>query len=278
MTREEQLFFCKKCIHRKMDMQQGLICNLTSQKATFQNECSDFKHDETVKEFKGLELRPNGKRAKILLIFIWIVLGLEVIGILSSILQYNLLQIVTNGGTITSEEAEINDLREQIIGVIYLVAYIISGITFIMWFRRAYFNLHQRLNYLTFSEGWAAGSWFVPILNFFRPFQIMKELYVETKKYLNKKNDTLQLDLSTKFLSLWWILWIIYGILGQIIFRLSGNAYTINELTTLTILNIIGGLVGVGLSNVTLIVINDYSKVEKLLLLDDEKNPTKTDI
>ena len=50
MTREEQLFFCKKCLNRKMDMKQGLICSLTGDKAKFQNECPDFKHDETVKE------------------------------------------------------------------------------------------------------------------------------------------------------------------------------------------------------------------------------------
>jgi len=49
MTREEQLIFCKKCLNRKMDMKQGLICNLTGQKATFENECADFKIDETVK-------------------------------------------------------------------------------------------------------------------------------------------------------------------------------------------------------------------------------------
>ncbi len=50
MTREDQLFFCKKCLNRKMDMKQGLICNLTEVKAAFQSECPDFKLDETVKE------------------------------------------------------------------------------------------------------------------------------------------------------------------------------------------------------------------------------------
>ena len=62
MTREEQLFFCKKCTHRKMDMKQGLICSLTSEKAKFLKDCSDFKLDETVKE-KPLDdkegLRPD---------------------------------------------------------------------------------------------------------------------------------------------------------------------------------------------------------------------------
>lgn len=49
MTREDQLTFCKKCTNRKMDMQQGLICSLTGEKANFENECPDFNLDESVK-------------------------------------------------------------------------------------------------------------------------------------------------------------------------------------------------------------------------------------
>lgn len=50
MTREEQLVFCKKCLNRKMDVQQGLICKLTGQKADFESDCGDFDPDESVKE------------------------------------------------------------------------------------------------------------------------------------------------------------------------------------------------------------------------------------
>ncbi len=50
MTREEQIRFCEKCSNRKMDMQQGIICNLTGEKATFQDKCLDFKLDESVTE------------------------------------------------------------------------------------------------------------------------------------------------------------------------------------------------------------------------------------
>jgi len=55
MTRIEQLVFCRKCLNRKRDLKQGFICNLTGEKATFQDECSDFILDETVKE-RPLEL------------------------------------------------------------------------------------------------------------------------------------------------------------------------------------------------------------------------------
>jgi hypothetical protein len=50
MTRDEQLTYCKKCLRRKMDATQGLVCTLTGQRATFQDECADFEIDETVKE------------------------------------------------------------------------------------------------------------------------------------------------------------------------------------------------------------------------------------
>ena len=49
MTRDEQVFYCRKCLNRKMDNNQGLICNLTGALATFHDQCSDFKVDESVK-------------------------------------------------------------------------------------------------------------------------------------------------------------------------------------------------------------------------------------
>ena len=48
MTRTEHLEFCKKCLNRKFDPKQGLICNLTEKIADFEETCSNFKLDETV--------------------------------------------------------------------------------------------------------------------------------------------------------------------------------------------------------------------------------------
>lgn len=50
MTREEQLIFCKKCLNRTMELKNGLICSLSGERAAFQNQCPNFKYDETVKE------------------------------------------------------------------------------------------------------------------------------------------------------------------------------------------------------------------------------------
>ena len=45
MTREEQLRFCSVCKHRKMDMQQGMLCELTNAKADFDGTCPNYDED-----------------------------------------------------------------------------------------------------------------------------------------------------------------------------------------------------------------------------------------
>ncbi|RXP54517.1 rhomboid family intramembrane serine protease [Lutibacter sp. HS1-25] len=46
MTRERQLEYCKVCKNQKFEINQGIICNLTNQKADFENECKKFEIDE----------------------------------------------------------------------------------------------------------------------------------------------------------------------------------------------------------------------------------------
>ncbi|TDE53655.1 DUF4328 domain-containing protein [Flavobacterium sp. GT3P67] len=221
-------------------------------------------------------LRPNGQRAKIAIMLIWIVLTVEIISILSDYLQYDLLQTVANGGQISTETATENDLRQKIIAMIYLAVFIISGITFIQWFRRAYYNLHLKAESLSFTEGWAAGCWFVPIICLYRPNQIMKELYQETQNLLSKKNENYAQNLTSHSIGWWWALWIISSLLGQFIFRYSSKAETIDELTVSTVASLIASIIGIPLAIITVKVIKDYSEIEPLLYkLNDEEEEEK---
>ncbi len=221
-------------------------------------------------------LKPNGQRAKIAIMLLWTVLTVEIISLLSDYLQYDLLETVANGGQITTEAATDNDLRQKIIGLIYLTVYVISGITFIRWFRRAYYNLHIKAESLSFTEGWAAGCWFVPIISLYRPNQIMKELYLETQSLLSKKDENYVQNLTTHFIGWWWALWIISSFLGQFIFRYSMKAETLEELTTTTIASIVASIIGIPLAIITVKVIKDYSEVEHLLYeLKDEEEEVK---
>jgi hypothetical protein len=208
------------------------------------------------------DLRPNNERAGLAMKLIWVVLAMEIVSLFSGYMQYSLLQEVNHGGEISMEKANANDTREQMIAIVYLITYIISAVTFIQWFRRAYFNLHQRVNFLLYTEGWAAGSWFVPILNLFRPYQIMKELYLETYKILTKNGSSRLGIFSTTTVGLWWTLWIINGIIGQVVYRVSSSAENVEELTISTIISMISNLFAIPLALVTIKVIKDYSMME----------------
>jgi hypothetical protein len=222
-------------------------------------------------------LKPNGQRAKNAITLIWIVLLLEIVSLISGYLQYDLLQTVAKGGDISMEVADSNDTREQIIGVIYMIVFVISAVTFIQWFRRAYFNLHTKVNHLSQTEGWAAGSWFVPIISLYRPYQIMKELYKETKELLTKKGLTIAGNFTTNSLGLWWTLWILNNIIGQFVYRYSMKAESIDELTISTTSSMIANIVGIPLALITVKIIKDYSKVEPLLnKIKDEGETTTT--
>lgn len=208
-------------------------------------------------------LRPNGQRAKTAIILIWIVFGIEILSMISGYLQYSLVKSAQNGAVITTSSATLNDMREGIIGVIYMVAFITSAVIFIRWFRRAYFNLHILTNGLLHKEGWAAGAWFVPIVNLFMPYQIMKELYVESNKVLVAQEQPQRLKVAN--VGWWWTFWIASNIAGQVIFRVSKSAETLEELSNASIISIISNIVGIVLALIAVKIISDYAKIEPLL-------------
>jgi len=219
-------------------------------------------------------LLPNGQRAKAAIMFIWIMLGLQIAVLGSNYLQYNLLKEALENGSVSPSKAMINDFRQTAITLLFLIAYIISAVTFIKWFRRAYANLHLRVKVLDHSEGWAAGAWFVPIVNLYRPIQIMSELYNESDELLVKKKIIPERSLKTTYITFWWILWIVSGLISNIFFRFTNNDNTIEDLLSNTQKSMIVDLLMIPLCFVTVKVIKDYAAIEPLLTQIQEEEPT----
>ena len=222
-------------------------------------------------------LKPNGQRAKNAIIVIWIILVLDVLSLISGYFQYDLLKTVVNGGFISPVQATLNDLREQIIAILYLLASIVSAITFIQWFRRAYFNLHLHVDYLLHPEGWAAGSWFVPIVSFYRPYQIMKELYEESIELLEKRGIRIP-DISMSYISIWWAFWILSSIFGQIILRITLKSNTVDDYIFTTICSMIQNIVNIPLALLAIQVIKNYAKLEPHLFELKEEEMVKNEV
>ncbi len=265
---DEQFEKCKRCLYRKKGATtKENICNIIGKNLNFEGDCSSFRLDKNAKPINTphktkKSLKPNLKRAKIAQYFIWLVLAMEIISIMSSYMQYDLLQTVKNGEFITEEAIDFNDNREFVVAVLYFIAYIISGITFIMWFQRAYYNLHQIVDNLSYGEAWAAGSWFVPFINLYRPYQIMKELYKTTIELLTKKGS-IKKSISAGFLGWWWMLWIVDNVFARISLRLPME--TVDQMMTSTIVDMVDSIITIPLALITIKLIKEYAAIEPLL-------------
>ncbi|MCK4662317.1 MAG: DUF4328 domain-containing protein [Bacteroidales bacterium] len=257
---------CKKCTNRKFDRNKGIVCGLTGAKPTFEATCLDFKIDESIDKIDTKLIRPNYQRAKTAILLVGFILILDLISLVSDFFEYKLLKLAQIGELITEEMVNSNDTRQQIVGIFYLIVYFISVITFIQWFRRAYYNLHQRIKYCSQSEGWATGSWFVPIICLYKPYQIMKEMWKETTGLLVNKIENYTNNYNISVIGWWWTLWIISSYVGNFVMKSTFKSETVDELINSSIASMILSLIGIPLALLTIKMIKDYSIMEQTLM------------
>jgi hypothetical protein len=163
--------------------------------------------------------------------FLSLVMVADMLGIGSALMQIDLLGRAKVGG-VSESEATANDLRQGIVGLLQMVTIIGSYITFLMWFHRAHRNLPSLGNRgLKYSPGWAVGAWFVPILNLFRPYQIMAEIWRGSDpNNVRLDSQYQQYARVSSLVGLWWALWIIMNFASQASLRFSMHADSIESL------------------------------------------------
>ena len=216
-----------------------------------------------MKKFRSNAIRADwAKKISLLSIFF------SVVGIIFNAYKLGFLHKIKIGEDFNQMDAELIDHIDQLLGVTMIGLYISFMILFIMWFRRAYFNLHQKFNYLQLSEGWAAGAWFVPILNLFRPYVIMKEMVEESANYLRKVG----VDVGSKaknILNPWWTFTVISMILGRIIWKMKTDS--LEELIDLTELLIASFTIDIITYFLFWRMIKFYSEREKLMEIAEKE-------
>lgn len=207
-------------------------------------------------------LKPNQQRGKLAIAMLWIVLAVQTIAILSQFFQYRMLLAMQDGERFSDAAINANDDRQQLISILYLITMFVSVVTFILWFRRAYYNLHQRAETLSYTEGWAAGSWFVPFLNLVRPYKIMTEMYRETETLLFRKSGYIAPYYGT-FIGAWWALWIVGKTTERIVGKI--NTDTIEGLMNFSLGFMLMGIAWIPLTVLAVKVVKNYADMEQLL-------------
>ncbi len=273
MTRAEHLVFCKKCVNRDFNITEGVLCTLTGAKADFEDNCPNYQLDQNtvIKSLPTKTLKPNKKRATLAIQMIWAVLIVDLFMIISNYFQYRLLQDFNDGLYVTDEAISSNDLRVGLLSLVYVLIYIISVVTFIRWFRRAYNNLAARTS-IDHGEGWAAGGWFVPIISLFRPYTIMKELFQKTDRIIANKTGSETKNNHLTLIGFWWALWLIVGYIGNYSLKTMFKEDTIETLSKSTLADIATSIGEIPIGILAILIISAFIKKESQLLQLEEED------
>ena len=187
------------------------------------------KTNNTIKYTKD----PNNL-SKILVVFLWVFIVSNVLGIITDTSIISVYNEILNGGAISDQKANEYDQRESLLGIVWMLSFIVSGVFFLKWIYRANANCKGfGANDMKFTSGWSIGWYFIPIMNFFKPFKAMEEIWLVSHKGPEKWQtieDAAKEQNEKKILNLWWLFWIGSFIFGQQSSRLYNKAEDLDSL------------------------------------------------
>jgi hypothetical protein len=166
------------------------------------------------------ELKPNFQRAQ------WAAYCLFAHVVVLFVFSYLSLKLATSAPEQLFNEERRGTLYSLyvIFSILNLATFVATVITFVMWFRRSYFNLHKSYEVvLLFPEQWAAVSWFVPFINFYRPYVIAKEIWNKYQQIAPSPTSK-----STAIVAFWWFSWIFYNLVNYCCSVIFGMGAALN--------------------------------------------------
>ncbi|MBS1560962.1 MAG: DUF4328 domain-containing protein [Bacteroidetes bacterium] len=130
------------------------------------------------------------------------------VAIVHDVVQIQVVQSIVDGIVLDRDEIELVDRRQLILATTQIFLWIGWVIAYLRWNWRAYHNLASfNVVALQHSARWAAASYFVPILSYFRPYQIMREMWMASDPVHVETEETAGLAWmrsSTTMLIVWW--------------------------------------------------------------------------
>jgi hypothetical protein len=108
-------------------------------------------------------------------------LGLSVALNLTSILFLGLQRALLERGPVTESSLHTSIVRVDAAADLELVLFIVALVLFLRWVHLSYRNLIALgTRDLRFTPAWAVGYWFVPVLNLWRPAEVLGDLWRAT--------------------------------------------------------------------------------------------------
>ena len=212
---------------------------------------------------------PSTDLSKYTVVALWVLVAMCVVAIISDAIQLNLLE---NIRSISTEDADSNDQRVLVVAIIHFGIIIISSIMVLMWKYKANINCHGfGAQGLRFTPGWAVGWDFVPFMNFFRPYQVMQEIWKASSDPV-----TWQCQSGSTLIRLWWTACVISMLVGNVYSKaVMKNLFhdeSIRQLEEATSLSIISsGAILVSAVMTIFVILAIDEKQNKLVIESEER-------
>jgi hypothetical protein len=185
-------------------------------------------------------------------------LAVDVLLLWSDVLQYMLLNRLAAGADIGFIEWENNDQRQAIVGVVHVLTYIVTGITFLVWFSRTHANLKALgARDLRYTSGWAAGYWFVPFANLVLPVRVAQEIW-------RHSDPDERVGVNSTLIGYWWLMWIVAAVTGSIAGGMSRRATDLPSVHSATAAHLFADLASIVACMLAIAVVNAIDNRQRL--------------
>lgn len=156
------------------------------------------------------------------------------------------------GLLITDEQAEANDGRQMMVVFAWLGSFVLFMVFFLMWQYRVYKNLEAlETQQIRFSAGGAVGWYFCPLANLWQPCKVMNDVWIGSNPRWVGKTVTAVPGLVL----LWWLVWLLDGIVGQVMYRVGENSETVDQIIAVTQGSLASDAIGVVSTALTLLLV-----------------------
>ena len=193
---------------------------------------------------------------------LYLQIGISVVGVGSGILEHSVLTGLNDGTFASAEEAvasaEASDFRQAVVGGIQMLIYLVSGIWILRWIYLANQNVRELgAAGMRFSPGWSVGWYFVPIMNLWKPYQAMKEIW-----QASERPRDWQRTMSPGLLVAWWTLWLLASGASRASLRMSLRAEEIDELLAANRMTMLSDALDIPLAIVLLFIVKAIHEMQ----------------
>jgi len=199
-------------------------------------------------------VKDPARLTRVLVVLLWIYVAVSGLSGLWSVISL----ATGRAGQPETDQFSLADLASLLIGLQQGLIVLVTGVVFLMWIHRANRNARGLgAKGMTFTPGWSVGWYFIPIVNLWKPYQAMKEIWQASTNPTSWRSQTPPALLST-----WWTLWIINSLLSNMSFRLSMGAHTGPELIASEVVSLLSDLLDIPTGLVAIRLVREIVRLQ----------------